>query len=290
MKALLIGLGGIGKNVYLPQLQRLGYHVETVDNNYPADHSSLDTVKGVFDVAVICTPNFTHGPIAEAIANQCKIVFIEKPGLPSADEWLKLCTSYPNTKFIMCKNNLYRNEYGSVSDFIQSNKKPTKIEISWMNNDRVPNPGNWSTNRLYSWGGVAFDLFPHLYCFLHKIANKDNVSRVTHFSTKQWSLPELMNTDYGNINPQGRYDVCDYAEENWLYGNCPVNIRSSWKIGFDDQSIKVYTQDSCYDWSFGLCPDYAYGNMIDSLLSEDYDEHIEMDIWIHNNLKVYNES
>ena len=30
------------------------------------------------------------------------------------------------------------------------------------------------------------------------------------------------------------------------------------------QSITVQTTDSPYRWDFGLCPNYAYGNMIEA--------------------------
>ena len=68
MRALLVGLGGIGANVYLPELIQLGYTVTTVDQQVPqANYSDIDEVRGEFDVAVICTPNFTHLPIAEKV-------------------------------------------------------------------------------------------------------------------------------------------------------------------------------------------------------------------------------
>ena len=47
-RALLIGVGGIGGNVYLAELLKYGYDVTTVDNTNPANHTSIDTVQGVF--------------------------------------------------------------------------------------------------------------------------------------------------------------------------------------------------------------------------------------------------
>ena len=54
MKALLIGAGGIGQNVYLPQLINKGFVVETVDSNLPATYDNIDKVDSTYDVAVIC--------------------------------------------------------------------------------------------------------------------------------------------------------------------------------------------------------------------------------------------
>ena len=40
MKALLIGAGGIGQNVYLPQLMKKGFTVDTVDSVLPATYDN----------------------------------------------------------------------------------------------------------------------------------------------------------------------------------------------------------------------------------------------------------
>ena len=63
--ALLVGVGGIGSNVYLTQLRNLGYKVTTVDNVNPADYTSIESVQGTFDIAIICVPNYLHLPFAE---------------------------------------------------------------------------------------------------------------------------------------------------------------------------------------------------------------------------------
>jgi len=70
MKAILVGTGGIGKNVYLPQLQAQGFDVTTCDlYDATADYNNPTDIKGKFEVGVICTPNFSH----ELIANQLLI-------------------------------------------------------------------------------------------------------------------------------------------------------------------------------------------------------------------------
>ena len=191
-RALLIGVGGIGSNVYLTELQQYGYDVTTVDNTNPADHTSIDTVQGVFDVAVICVPNFLHTYFADECASFCKVIFIEKPGLPSADQWNALCDKHPHTKFIMCKNNMYRDTYGFLDNVSQIDDI-TSIKINWLNKNRVPNPGYWSTNRKQSWGGVALDLFPHLYCQMIRHFGKiPQFTRVNHLMMQKSLLVPLI--------------------------------------------------------------------------------------------------
>ena len=45
------------------------------------DYWDIEQVDGEFDIAHICTPNWTHGTIARTIAERCKIVFVESPDL-----------------------------------------------------------------------------------------------------------------------------------------------------------------------------------------------------------------
>lgn len=289
MKALLVGLGGIGKNVYLPQLQNLGYTVSTLDINGLADYSDINDIKEKFDVGVICTPNFTHQHYAYSIANFCKTIFIEKPGLPSAYDWESMCNLYPDNHFIMCKNNLYRDDYGALTDLMNKSITPTRIEVTWLNSDRVPSPGSWFTNKKTAWGGVALDLFPHLYCHLSKIVPLSKITRTQSTKCQQWNLNDLATTNYGSVDSNGVYDVSDYAEETWLLDNIPISVKAGWKTGIDDQSVRVYTSDSTYEWRFGLCPDDAYGRMIHEAPKQQYKDHMEMDIWIHKQLEVYRE-
>lgn len=84
--------------------------------------------------------------------------------------------------------------------------------------------------------------------------------------------------------------MCDYAEEYWTWNNTPIVIKAGWKTGIDDQSVRVFTEDSTYEWRFGLCPDYAYAQMIQQAEQDTYQDHKDMDIWIHNQLDRYHDN
>lgn len=294
-KALLIGLGGIGENVYLPQLKYLNYDITTVDKfNSNADFENIENINDTFDVSIISTPNFTHHSYAKAVADMSKHVFVEKPGLPSADQWQELCDSFPNTRFYMCKNNLYRQDYGALQSFLDKMERPLSVEINWLNKDRIPSPGSWFTDKKQSWGGVAMDLFPHLYCYMSMLFPLHRLQRSNHSMCQQHQLQELIylgnSTTYGKIDPNGTYNVCDFAKETWMFNDSvPITITASWKAGIDDQSIRIHTQDSTYEWRFGLCPNPAYSTMITECTQEDYKKHQELDYWIHKSLEVYHE-
>ena len=116
-----------------------------------------------------------------------------------------------------------------------------------------------------------------------------HITRTSYAMTQQWKLGDMLGSDYGNVDPNGTYDVCDFAQETWHLNDTIINIEAGWKAGIDDQAITLHTKDSSYKWNFGLCPDYAYGEMIVQGLTEDYDYHKEIDTWIHKQLEVYYE-
>ena len=94
--ALVVGLG-IGQ-LYVQQLSALGYTVTTVDSNptkNPNFTSLTDALTQVYDVAHVCTPNFTHYALACKIAPFAKILFVEKPGCKTLDKWTQLCSLFP---------------------------------------------------------------------------------------------------------------------------------------------------------------------------------------------------
>ena len=188
------------------------------------------------------------------------------------------------------ENNLYRDSYGCF-DNLENIQDPVSIKIKWFNKNRVPNPGYWSTNRKTAWGGVALDLFPHLYCHMVRLfGSMEDFERANHLMMQKWSLEDLQGSDYGAVSEDGVYNVCDFATENWLVqGKTLLEVSASWKEGYDNQSIEVQTIDSTFKWDFGLCPNDAYGKMIVAAETEDYDKHKAMDTWIHKNLEVYHE-
>lgn len=284
MRALVVGMGGIGSNVYAPELKRLGYSVDSVDTVAVATYSDVAQLNSNYDVAVVCTPNSTHEALARAIAPRCKFVFVDKPGLSSSIAWQKMVEDFPNTHFIMSKNNLYR-AHSPFANLDLDNVYA--IEINWINANRVPSPGSWFTNSASSWGGVKHDLFPHLYCHLVKCAPNAALTRLSSSKLQRWRLEELADTAYGNVVADGIYNVEDFAQETWSINNrIPVTLTANWRGGVDKQNILVYSKDSVQEWCYGLCPADAYGRMIETAINEDYDYHIALDTWIHTNLEI----
>lgn len=289
-RSLIIGMG-IGQ-LYKTVLNNLGHEIVTVDSNFEknADFTNLNDVlqKNLrFDTVHICTPNFTHEFIAEQIAKSAKIVFIEKPGLKNSSCWHNLCLRYPSTHFMLVKNNMWRDNIAQLQNFA---KIATTVDINWVNKDRVPNPGSWFTTKELAFGGVSRDLMPHLLSFyiaLNPNWKLDPISKIETLS--EWKLSDLHTSDYGTVNQYGVYDVDD---------SCFFNFGTKWKLVSKWRSLNEDQRNITFTMpnndkeivELGLCPEYAYQNMIvDAINHIDdlnyWNDQYVYDMWIHQKIE-----
>lgn len=300
MKSLIIGMG-IGQ-LYKQVLTELNHEIITVDpdTNKDADYYTIEEAlkdHPCFDTAHICTPNFTHEDIARQVAENCRIVFIEKPGLESAVAWANLVEDYPSTRFMMVKNNQYRD---NITTLTQLAHKAKIINLTWNNRDRVPSPGTWFTTKDLAYGGVSRDLLPHLLSLFQSLSgfSYDQANLVTESAERFWSLHDLTNTDYGVVDVNGTYNVDDQVELSYIDNRgCHWVIESNWRtLHDDDRSILMTFQDgSHYYYELGLCPEDAYKRMISTAIEMKdtqafWDLQLELDLWIHEtieNIDIY---
>lgn len=284
MKVLIVGMG-FG-NLYKSVHTDLGNDIVTVDTNGKADYANIDDAireNSAFDVAHICTPNFTHIKIARKIAPGCDIVIIEKPGAANADAWEQLVKDYPSTRFMMSKNNMWRSNIQEMHHYSQH---ANLIRINWINKDRVPNPGTWFTTKSLAYGGVSRDLMPHLLSLYIALNPNWQTDELTHHGLTQfWTLDQLTKTDYGTVDANGTYDVDDIAQinfsNNWV-------LTANWRNLIEDRrNIEfVMPGDRMTTFELGLCPESAYKAMVeDAINNRDNDEfwsnQYKQDLWIH---------
>ena len=292
-RSLIIGMG-IGQ-LYKDVLTNLKHETITVDPDpsKQADFTSTEDALAVysrFDTAHICTPNFLHQQLAELVAPKSSIVFIEKPGFESAKHWADVIKRYPLTRFMMVKNNMWRDNIDELKKVVHDAKS---IDLNWVNKDRVPNPGTWFTTKKLAYGGVSKDLMPHLLSLLAALDEDYSKSIVTFSKLEQkWELDDLTRSDYGTVNSNGVYDVDDYFEiEIKLNGKTWV-LTSDWRsTDVDEQNIKFHLpSDITVVASLGLCPEEAYQAMIKDAIEnlgveEFWDNQYDIDMWIHEQIK-----
>jgi predicted dehydrogenase len=288
--SLIVGMG-IG-NLYAKVLDTLGHGVITVDSdpNKKADFLTVEDAVAKchrFDTVHICTPNFTHFKIAHKLAPVSKIVFIEKPGVVSSNVWETLIKSFPQTRFMMVKNNMWRSNIGELKLLAS---QAIYIKIKWIRRNCIPNPGSWFTTKKLAYGGVSRDLMPHLlslYIAMNPNWKKDKVN--TQSCTACWELQDIDSTEYGVINTNGVYDVDDVCvinfENKW---KCAANWRSMTR---EDSSIEFIMEDNSSEiFELGWCPEEAYRNMIVDAIdnadnNEFWQDQLDMDMWIHERIE-----
>lgn len=288
-RSLIIGMG-IGQ-LYKSVLEKLGHEVITVDSDpaKEADHTNIRSavIGNWFDTVHICTPNFTHFSIAEEVAPYARIVFIEKPGVKTSAKWTKLVRHRPFTRFLMVKNNMWRDNIGELRNLAATAKS---VKTSWIRRNCIPSPGSWFTTRELAFGGVSRDLMPHLlslYVAMNPEWRKEPINGSTAMAC--WELKDIESTEYGTVNPNGTYDVDDICVIN--FGNkwkCAANWRSMDK---EDSSIEFVMQDNSIErFELGWCPEEAYLNMIKHAIDHADDhafwlEQYEIDTWIHERIE-----
>ena len=289
-RSLIIGMG-IGQ-LYKTVLTNLGHTIITVDqdSNKNADFISVDAAivtHSFFDTVHVCTPNFTHFEIAAKVAPYSKIVFIEKPGTANSATWQKLITTFPQTRFMMVKNNMWRD---NISELKVLADKAKSVNIEWTRKNCIPSPGSWFTTRKLAFGGVSRDLMPHLlslYIAMNPDWRKETVNGKA--SIMKWLLEDIESTEYGTVNPNGTYDVDDFCEirfgNKW---NCVANWRS---MTYENSAIEFIMQDMSVErFELGWCPEEAYLNMIKDAVDnvDNYQfwlDQFDIDTWIHEKIE-----
>ena len=288
--SLIVGMG-IG-NLYATVLDQLGHGIITVDQDSSkgADFISVDAAIEecrMFDTAHICTPNFTHEEIARKLAPVTRIIFIEKPGVITSRAWIKLITDFPQTRFMMVKNNMWRS---NIAELRELAKEAKAVNIEWTRKNCIPSPGSWFTTRKLAFGGVSRDLMPHLlslYVAMNPDWRKEQANGKA--SIMKWLLEDIESTEYGVVNPKGTYDVDDYCTirfgNKW---NCAANWRS---MTHENSAIEFIMQDNTVErFELGWCPEEAYLNMIkDAVDNKDnyqfWLDQFDVDTWIHEQIE-----
>jgi predicted dehydrogenase len=288
MQSLVVGLG-IG-SLYVDELTAQGIKAYTVDSNTNKSADFKDIKSAIsahkkFDTVHICTPNFCHYEQAASLAPYANIIFVEKPGVASSAQWQSLIDSNPNTRFIMVKNNQYRDEF---KHFVYQSDISDQIKIVWSNKNRIPNPGSWFTTKSLAFGGVSRDLLPHLLSYVTGFFDNYTHAEIINYNTTQcWDLKSTTSSDYGNVNTAGTYDVDDLVTIELLLNNKKILLEANWRNDLVDENyISFGNTFSAIKYNLGLCPNYAYGTMIkmclDNLSRDDFwQNQYKQDIWIH---------
>ena len=293
MKTLIVGLGfgQLYKKIY----ESMGAEIITVDSEQSTNPNFVELTTAIeahpeFDTAHICTPNKTHFALAKKLSGHANIVFVEKPGVKSVAQWTAL-THDKQTKYVMTKNNQYRDNIGEMANLGQ---KMSSIDLNWKNKNRIPSPGTWFTNKDLAFGGVSRDLLPHMLSLLFVLAPNDYESYniIDKKIEQRYRLEDCTDTDYGKVKEDGVYDVDDSAYLKLVGPNNIIKVNTAWRTDEeDDIAVHMYKGDIKFrSFSLGLCPEEAYkkmiGNHVKNLNNEEFwKEQNKQDLFIHKILE-----
>lgn len=291
MKALIVGTG-FGQAVYRPVLSRLGYVVVTVDLNGNADFTNIADAVAMhseFDIAHICTPNFTHEQLAREAAAHSKIVFVEKPGVKNHFAWHDLVKDF-DARIMMVKNNQYRTQF---EKYLYLSRESRKVTIRWDSKNRIPNPGSWFTDEDKAFGGVSRDLIPHMLSYFTGMTDYHKASKNYVIAAQNHTLDNIDSTDYGVVNKEGVYNVDDYCMFRFIdVEGREWELTANWKNNKEDDSSIMFELSSgrTVKFELGLCPEEAYEKMIvtavKNLNNDGFWKHnYEQDMWIHRQIE-----
>jgi predicted dehydrogenase len=293
--SLVVGMG-IG-NLYATVLNNLGHHVVTVDQDghKGADFISVDVAiihHGKFDTVHICTPNFTHFELAAKLAPYAKIIFVEKPGVANSTVWATLVHTFPNTRFMMVKNNMWRSNIDEMRSYVESSKA---VKIKWINKNRIPRPGTWFTTKKLSFGGVSRDLMPHLLSLYIALNDKWQTASMTgQEARQQHTLDTIQDTEYGMVERDGTYNVDDLCKIKYMESGRTWKMEANWADGKEDnRAIEFELNDGTVKrFELGLCPEEAYQAMIKEAVERVDDtafwnRQVLQDFWIHERIEQF---
>jgi len=293
MKSLVVGMG-IGQ-LYKQVLEELGIEVITVDNdiskgaNFPTVESAV-VAYGPFDTVHICTPNFTHYELAVKLAKHTKILFMDKPGVSNGEAWADLVNMFPKTRFMMVKNNMWRDNIAEMRECVADSRA---VKIKWINKNRIPGPGTWFTTKKLAFGGVSRDLMPHLLSLYIALNDNWEDAQITGQEARQiHTLDNIQDTEYGAVKRDGVYDVDDLCKIKYMQNGRVWKMEANWADGVaDNRAVEFEMADGTVKrFELGLCPEEAYKNMIDcaiSNISNDafWQRQFAQDMWIHDRIQ-----
>ena len=246
----IIGIGGICKGSHLPEYlsdERLEVaalcdiiieRAEEIRDKYFPDAAVYSDYKellkdGSIDSIDICTPNYLHSIIAVDAFEAGKHVFCEKPDAVTASKYAK--------KYI---------ESGRMGEIYCG-------RCGWQRRRGIPGKGGWFTTKEQSGGGPLIDLGVHmidLAIWLMGNPTPVAVSGNTYMKFADNDVSDSVNSDFGDKNSEGTFDVEDLAMGMIRFDNgALLQIEFSWASNIEKENrfVELRGTRAGLSWSDG---------------------------------------
>ena len=264
IKVALIGMGAIAETTHLVYLKQhknvtvsaiVDLDIDRVKkiaekNNIKHYFSTIDEMLNNInvDAVVICTPNYTHIPIAKKAAEHGIHVFIEKPigtVLEEVEEYLKLAKE-KNVITMVGMTHRFRRDVSILKEYADRNTFGTIYYIKATLCRRRDTPKGWFTNKELAGGGAMMDTGVHVLDLAWWLMGKPKVTSITgktisglgNYQTKHVSSWESQDK---NLNSNHIFDVEDFGAAWIRFENGAVlSLEIAWAMnGEQDEGITI---------------------------------------------------
>lgn len=215
------------------------YGIPKVYSDY---NSMFDDMK--LDIISICTPNYSHVPIAVAALEKGINVHCEKPAALNAALAQKIADAKDKSgrKVMIALNNRFTNNSYFMKSFIDSKSMGDiyHIRCGWRRRRGIPGRGSWFTNKALSGGGPLIDLGVHFIDLLLYLIGNMDAETVSGQSYSKFSNNDSRNNwSYGSSG-QGICNVEDMAVGFVkLKGGITLDFEFSWASNIE-KDMKFY--------------------------------------------------
>jgi predicted dehydrogenase len=164
--------------------------------NIPSHYNDYEKMlkEGDFEAVIVCTSTDAHLPVAKAVMESGRDVFVEKPVARLYNEAVELAeiAKAQKRKLMVGMNNRFRPDTMILKSFIEKGElgKVFYCKAGWFK--RISSNDHWLTKKDYSGGGVLLDLGIVMLDLALWMLNFPSVNRVkaTTFKHKTHSVED----------------------------------------------------------------------------------------------------
>ncbi len=277
-KVGLIGNGGICKGAHIPHYLRddrlevvavcdiIEERAQYLKNTYFPNAAVYTDYKELLkdesiDSVDICTPNYLHSIIAVAAFEAGKHVFCEKPDAINVEEAkrMKAAADKAGKTLMVMRNNRFVEASICAKKYIERGAMGEIYcgRCGWQRRRGIPGKGGWFTTKEQSGGGPLIDLGVHLIdlsIWLMGNPTPVAVSGNTYCKFADSDLSDSVNSDFGDKNAEGTFDVEDLAMGMIRFDNGAVlQIEFSWASNVKEENrfVELRGTKSGMSWNNG---------------------------------------
>jgi oxidoreductase len=250
VRTVVVGLGWVAREVWLPRLSRHpGFELVGVVEPSP---EAVSRAAGTFgrapvyadvteiplrdvDLVVVLTPNGTHGQVASGFLRRGLTVFLEKPAGTSQRELdlLDAAASQGGGRLVLSATARYRSDVAALRQLVTAGAlgTPRVAELGWVRARGIP--GGWFTDRGMAGGGVLIDLGWHLIDVAHYLWGASVLRTASAFATAdflgrdEWAAAWRGPQAGENGRPSGR-NVEDQLTAMVITAGYAMTLRFAW--------------------------------------------------------------